>query len=258
MAIPTASPAQPRLAPTHLVGGAADWCSSPLSWSRTCCARPRRRRTRPQARWPTSTPPTRPPAQFSLCCSCSPARDWSVSPPASPTGCSSNARGPAIIGLVGAAGACCLFSTMLTTDLAVARLVAAGVRGDALLAAWTLHQAAFCVLLFAIAVALAGPVRSGHRDRAGRARLAPRRRARRAAAARRRPGALRRPWRGPSSSWRSWPAPPSRCCAPRSAAVRALPPAGRADRRRRDDLGGGRWNGPRLGCRNFPEIAAIP
>jgi hypothetical protein len=66
------------------------------------------------------------------------------------------ARGPAIIGLLGISGVFCLFSTMLATDLAEARLVAAGVRGDALETAWVIHQAAFCVLLFAIAAALAG------------------------------------------------------------------------------------------------------
>lgn len=66
-------------------------------------------------------------------------------------------RAPAVLGLLGAAGVFCLFATMLGSDLALDRLVSAGVHGhDAVLTAWTLHEAAFCVLLFAIAVALAG------------------------------------------------------------------------------------------------------
>jgi hypothetical protein len=66
-------------------------------------------------------------------------------------------RAPALLGLLGVAGVFCLFATMLGSDLALDRLVDAGVRNhDAVLTAWTLHEAAFCVLLFAIAVALAG------------------------------------------------------------------------------------------------------
>jgi hypothetical protein len=68
-----------------------------------------------------------------------------------------DARRTAILGVIGCIGVVCLFATMLASDLALSRLVGAGIRGgDGLLALWTLHEAAFCVLLFAIAVALAG------------------------------------------------------------------------------------------------------
>lgn len=66
-------------------------------------------------------------------------------------------RGPAVLGLIGVTAIVCLFATMLASDLALSRLVTAGVHdAGPVLTAWTLHEAAFCVLLFAIAVALAG------------------------------------------------------------------------------------------------------
>jgi hypothetical protein len=66
-------------------------------------------------------------------------------------------RGPALLGGIGVLGIFALFPALMASDVALSHAVHAGLRTDGtVLALWSLHNAAFCVLLLAIAVALAG------------------------------------------------------------------------------------------------------
>jgi hypothetical protein len=67
------------------------------------------------------------------------------------------ARGPALLGGVGLLGIFALFPAMIASDLALSHAVRDGLTtSGTVLALWSLHNGAFCVLLLAIAVALAG------------------------------------------------------------------------------------------------------